>query len=157
MNGTIKLEGFGGRSYFTVAGGPIREKPKHYVGVKLAVEIKQAEDIVINIKDFSLPKVWDLDRTLPAIVDAIRICSPVYVGCLAGRGRTGLVLAILAKAWGVKEPIKWVRKHYMTGAVETPEQERFVQSYSVLPDLKRQIFWLKVRMIFLSGNLTVNI
>ena len=53
----------------------------------------------------------------------------VEIGCLGGRGRTGTVLACMAVLAGVPGPdaVDWVRANYLPGAVETPEQERWVR------------------------------
>jgi hypothetical protein len=52
----------------------------------------------------------------------------VEIGCLAGRGRTGTVLACMAVLAGVPGPqaVDWVRRNYDAAAVETAEQEQWV-------------------------------
>lgn len=51
-------------------------------------------------------------------------------------GRTGLFLAILAKAVGFNDPVAYVRKHYYNHAVETAEQAKYVEAFDVswVPD-----------------------
>jgi protein-tyrosine phosphatase family protein len=53
----------------------------------------------------------------------------VEVGCLGGSGRTGTVLACMAILAGVApgEAVEWVRAEYRPQAVETPEQEAWVE------------------------------
>jgi hypothetical protein len=53
----------------------------------------------------------------------------VEVGCLGGSGRTGTVLACMAILAGVApgEAIEWVRTEYRPQAVETAEQEAWVE------------------------------
>ena len=56
----------------------------------------------------------------------------VEVGCLGGLGRTGTVLACMAVLAGVRsgDAVAWVREHYRPGAVETSEQERWVEWFA---------------------------
>jgi hypothetical protein len=53
----------------------------------------------------------------------------VEVGCIGGLGRTGTVLACMAILVGVAtgEAVQWVRSNYRVGAVETRDQEWWVQ------------------------------
>ena len=51
---------------------------------------------------------------------------PVYIGCRAGLGRTGMVIAALAKLAGQGDPVGWTRRHYHRRAVETLAQEAAV-------------------------------
>jgi len=84
--------------------------------------------------DFRLPRSR-LDA-LAAIADAYErsATSRVEVACNGGTGRTGSVIAILARYAGVPErdAVRWAREHYRPRAVETPWQRRFVRS-AVLP------------------------
>ena len=51
----------------------------------------------------------------------------VHVGCMAGHGRTGMVLAgITYVLTGRKDSIMYVRNNYCHKAVETPEQVQFL-------------------------------
>lgn len=52
----------------------------------------------------------------------------IEIGCLAGLGRTGTVLACMAVLAGIsaEDAVGWVREIYDPDAVETPEQERWV-------------------------------
>jgi hypothetical protein len=56
----------------------------------------------------------------------------VEVGCLGGSGRTGTVLACMAVLAGVSpaEAVPWVRSTYRPEAVETAEQEAWVEWFS---------------------------
>ena len=56
----------------------------------------------------------------------------VEVGCLGGSGRTGTVLACMAVLAGVpaEEAVPWVRGVYRPQAVETAEQEAWVQWFA---------------------------
>ena len=56
----------------------------------------------------------------------------VEVGCAGGLGRTGTVLACMATLAGVQssEAVAWVRANYDQRAVETAEQEAFVERFA---------------------------
>ncbi len=56
----------------------------------------------------------------------------VEVGCLAGRGRTGTVLACMAVLAGVPAAgaVDWVRRHHTPGAVEGSAQEAWVLAFA---------------------------
>jgi hypothetical protein len=59
----------------------------------------------------------------------------VEVGCLAGRGRTGTVLACMAvlAGVGVDDAVAWVR-HRLAGAVETSAQQAWVAGFATRVD-----------------------
>lgn len=130
-NGSLKLP-LNKRQYFTVFGGPYYSKPQKMKGVKLAKEIRDDHAFVsIPTRDFSVPEEKTLSAGLITATKAILEGSPLYVGCMGGRGRTGLFLAILARAFGVKNPVEYVREHYYYHAVETKEQYEFVSVYPI--------------------------
>jgi hypothetical protein len=56
----------------------------------------------------------------------------VEIGCLGGLGRTGTVLACMAVLAGVDPPdaVAWVRENYRSDAVETRDQERWVDWFA---------------------------
>lgn len=127
-----------------VYGGPYRQRPKHLPGIKLAPEIHEQADVRVDIPDFGVPKVSDLDR---GIREALELLAdgPIYVGCMGGRGRTGLFMAALAKVMLEADedydtdPVEYVRENYSPHAVETIGQEHFIRNYNVdkfVADLK---------------------
>jgi 2'-5' RNA ligase len=88
---------------------------------------------VIDWEDFGLP-VSEPD-TFDAIADLYRRAHSgelVEVACYGGVGRTGTVLGCLTVLSGLppSEAIAWVRSHYHSRAVETPEQERFISRFA---------------------------
>jgi hypothetical protein len=90
---------------------------------------------IIDWPDFGLPA--DPARAAAQIVAAwerARSGERLEVGCLGGRGRTGTVLACLAILSGVPaaHAVAWVRSTYHPEAVETPEQEAWVQWFADL-------------------------
>lgn len=120
--------GFRGRKVFA---GPYKKgfqiKSKMgYKLIKLAKEISLPCDYDVPIADFSIPDKEDLIPVVRAAICELAFGRSVFVGCWGGIGRTGLFLAVLAKALGVEPPISWVRMNYISNAVETQEQMKFV-------------------------------
>ncbi|HUG15378.1 MAG TPA: protein-tyrosine phosphatase family protein [Thermomicrobiales bacterium] len=85
---------------------------------------------LIDWPDFGVPA--DAECAAEQIVAAYeraRSGQHVEIGCIGGLGRTGTVLACMAILAG-SEPanaVAWVRETYDARAVETPEQERWVE------------------------------
>lgn len=154
MLGLLKLPLKRGR-YFSVYGGPYAEKPRSMVGVKMAVEINRACSVNVPVKDFHTPAPMQLRRGLIKTVRAITQGKRVYVGCMGGKGRTGLMLAVLAKSFGVEKPVEYVRANYYAHAVETPEQYKFVEVFRIPAKVQRMIFWARFFSVFsFRKNLT---
>jgi hypothetical protein len=90
------------------------------------------QNVHLPIADFSVPQN-DL-QVQSALVETFRAVldgKPVYVGCMGGFGRTGLFLALMAKAAGIPDPVPYVRDTYYPNAVETREQLRYVENFDV--------------------------
>ena len=157
-NGALSLPLSGGK-FYTVWGGPSSRAHKDSVFVKMAKELPYPCQIDIPTEDFSTPNKLLLDAGLQKAVQAILAGKPVYVGCMAGRGRTGLFLAILAKAFGIRNPVEYVRENYYPHAVETAGQYKFVKDYQipegVLTMIQYQRFWSWV--LFWKKDLTKNL
>ena len=134
------------RQYFVVTGGPFHDCPPTFKGVKMAKEIRKDCAVDIPTEDFKTPDRLTLYRGLDAALDLLLAGEPLYVGCMGGKGRTGLFLAVLAKAFGVKRPVEYVRAHYYAHAVETKEQYAFVKSFLITPRQRRKIKVLRRRM-----------
>jgi protein-tyrosine phosphatase len=84
---------------------------------------------LIDWQDFGTPADWD--RAAAQIESAFtraRAGQLVEIGCRAGLGRTGTVLACMAVLAGVPGPeaVGWVKKNYRPGACETDEQQAWV-------------------------------
>jgi hypothetical protein len=141
-NGSLKLS-LNSWQYFTVYGGPYHDRPDALKGVKLAKEIDEPCDVNLPIRDFSVPALTTLNLALGQAVTLLLQGEPLYVGCMGGRGRTGLFMSILAKVFGVQSPVEYVREHYYSHAVETKEQYQFVQNYEVPADLAAKIAKVK--------------
>jgi len=156
MNGTLNLQLAHGQ-YFVVAGGPYRLKPPGYIGVKMAKEIQAPAEIDIPTRDFDTPPAAEMDHGLRQAVNRILLGQPLYVGCMGGIGRTGLFLAILAKAFGEPDPVAYVRKNYMGHAVETLEQKAYVAAYVIPKGLTKKIRIARFFWRFSSKNLLTKV
>ena len=86
----------------------------------------------LDIPDFGVPDPAALRAVLAAMLAAMRERpdDAYHVGCRAGLGRTGMALACLAAMTGEDEPLRWVRRTYDPGAVETPAQEALVADFA---------------------------
>ena len=88
---------------------------------------------VIGWRDFGLPEDPEAAaRQIASAFDRARRGGLIEVGCLGGCGRTGTVLACMAVLAGVPpaDAVTWVRAAYRPEAVETPEQEEWVQWFA---------------------------
>lgn len=110
-----------------IAGGPFDSWDG--IGVGICLEARSAlagrASLCLDIKDFAPPTQAQFIAALVAILRSPAEV-PVYVGCRAGIGRTGTILAGMAKLAGEADPIGYVRAHYHPEAVETPEQAEAV-------------------------------
>lgn len=80
--------------------------------------------------DFGVPDdATRVRAALQDLLDRARGGERVEIGCLGGHGRTGTALAMLAVLTGhpADEAVGWVRTHYCPRAVETPEQQAYVE------------------------------
>jgi hypothetical protein len=82
--------------------------------------------------DYGLPE-WDdvAIQTIQVVLDAAKAGQFVEIGCIGGHGRTGVVLAAMASVCGVPplKAVKWVRKNYCKEAIETEQQEWWVEYF----------------------------
>ena len=113
-----------------IAGGPFDS----WDGAGLALCLdpgaaKRAEAaLVLDLPDYTAPTGPQLTDTLAAILAAWHAHpgDDLFIGCRAGLGRTGTLIAALANLAGHADPVGWTRAHYHPGAVETPSQEQAV-------------------------------
>jgi hypothetical protein len=117
-----------------VTGGPFDSLPPGARGLCLeprAARLAEAE-WRLDIPDFGVPDPAALRAVLGPMLAAMRARpdDAYHVGCRAGLGRTGMVLACLGAMTGIADPIRWVRATYHPGAIETPEQEALVRHFA---------------------------
>jgi protein-tyrosine phosphatase len=110
-----------------------REDQAH-AGLNLKTLYRQngMEIIHYPIVDFDTPEEDDnLENALQQVLKKAHEGENIAVHCFAGRGRTGLFLALLARRiMGIdgKTAIAFLRRYFP--AVETAAQERLVQNYN---------------------------
>ena len=131
---TIPLGWRGGFQTLKFTGGPYDAFPGRDAAFGVCVRAERVNqsnvDVHLPIRDFGVPasavRVEDALRdTLMAALKG----REVYVGCMGGWGRTGLFLALLAKACGVEDPVGFVRSNYSSRAVETDAQVDYVENF----------------------------
>jgi hypothetical protein len=96
---------------------------------------------VISWRDFGLPENPEVAaRQIASAYDRARRGELIEVGCLGGRGRTGTVFACMAVLAGVPsaDAVAWVRAAYRPEAVETAEQEAWVQWFAQHQETARE-------------------
>ena len=125
----------------SLVGGPYYSKPSHLKGVKMAAEINMPCDISIPTRDFSVPDEKDFKLGVLGTLALLSSHKEVYVGCMGGIGRTGLLMAGVVKVLAPRQDsVKYVREHYIPHAVETEEQQRYIKNFDV-EKLNRIIKW----------------
>lgn len=137
-----------------LTGGRYVDRPSGTFGVKLAAEINRPHDVSIPTQDYSVPDGTDLHTGVLRTLGALILGRRVFVGCMGGVGRTGLFFAALSKAMGYPEPVGLVRARYFNHAVETHEQQEYIDAYK--PWLAERIAAkaLKLRVRYLPASET---
>ena len=92
---------------------------------------EEVEYIQFPIGDFSVPpkkKFNELKKLISFIKENLVLSKHVLIHCNGGKGRSGMIAALVLKAMKEKDPIKKVREKVI-GAIETEEQEIFVKDW----------------------------
>jgi hypothetical protein len=124
-----------------LVGGPYKQKPDHFYGIKMAEEIDRDCVISIPTRDYDVP---DKGRLVAGLYCGIALAQqqvPIWVGCMGGVGRTGLYFAALAKVMAryqkltkhkvTIDPILYTREMYLAHAVETKEQMQWIANLDI--------------------------
>jgi len=131
----LKLGWRGAWASLDITGGPYDAYPgKPYYGVCVRAEQTQDRimDIHLPIEDFSVPHYeTQVLEVLKKTLRAGLAGKQIYIGCMGGWGRTGLFMALLAKAAGISDPVAFIREHYTPHAVETKKQQDYVANFDV--------------------------
>lgn len=144
------------QQFYTVFGGPYAKRPTSMRGVVVAKELTNlAHDTALPIVDFKTPMHSSAREAVDKAVAMILRGERVYIGCMGGRGRTGLFLACIAKTFGIKAPVEYVREHYFQHAVETADQYAFVRDWQPSAKTQARIRFARFKNAFKkAGNLT---
>ncbi len=125
-----------------IRGGPFDDFCPPDIGVCLEARSTRAgsASIALPIADYGVLSPAALADGLVALLLAMRAAPEraVYIGCRAGLGRTGMLIAALAKLAGQGDPVGWTRVHYDPRAVETAAQEQAVAVLDV-PSIWRRV------------------
>lgn len=120
----------------SISGGPFDAMPDGARGLCLeadAVRIGEAE-WRLDVPDYGVPDEAALRAVLAQMLAAMRAApdGAYHIGCKAGIGRTGTVMACLAIMADAVEgdPVAWLRAAYNAEAIETPAQEDFVRRFA---------------------------
>ena len=92
---------------------------------------EEVEYIQFPVNDFSVPpkkKFNELKKLISFIKKNLMLSKHVLIHCNGGKGRSGMIAALVLKAMKEKDPIKKVREKVI-GAIETEEQEIFVKDW----------------------------
>jgi hypothetical protein len=91
---------------------------------------RATREVYFPITDMSAPKdVGEFKTLVEWTKGEIDAGKKVHIGCIGGHGRTGTLLAALAAAYGEKDAIAYVRKHYCHKAVESQAQINFLAEH----------------------------
>jgi hypothetical protein len=120
----------------TVIGGSFDAFLPGAIGVCLEKRSTRAHmaSFALPIEDFTAPPIQATEKLVVDVVESAlaKPGTPIYVGCRAGHGRTGTIMAALVKASDLEEcdPVAYTRLKYCRSAVETREQEVLIDQLS---------------------------
>ena len=120
----------------SISGGPFDAMPEGARGLCLEAGAARAAEAEwqLDVPDYGVPDEAGLRAILAQMLETMRAApkDAYHIGCKAGIGRTGTVMACLAIMAGAVEgdPVAWLRAAYFQGAIETPGQEAFVRGFA---------------------------
>lgn len=146
----------------TLFGGPFRKYvpgTRRMVGLKMAEEIQHPSDFDVDTPDFGVPNEEKVQQALVWCMQQFKNGNDVYVGCMGGTGRTGLLIGCMVKTFidfcegaGIPceaiDPVFYTREKYKPHAIETPPQEAFVRGFDTGPVLEgyEQLIGIEVQV-----------
>jgi hypothetical protein len=100
--------------------------------VKLDPRCKVIPDVDLPIQDFQRPaSEREVMKAFRRIFSALSKGDDVYIGCTAGWGRTGTIMASLVNvARPDVDPVEFVRRYYDPSAVETKAQADYARTFA---------------------------
>ena len=108
------------------------ENEKNKLGLDDLIWSKEeVEYIQFPINDFSVPpkkKFNELKKLISFIKENLMLSKHILIHCNGGKGRSGMIAALVLKAMKEKDTINKVRENVF-GAIETEEQETFVENW----------------------------
>lgn len=118
----------------TIWGGPQPQRGwqlQNVLVVSLLEYRSDTDNVRFPIRNWSIP---DDDQMFEVLVNTLIERATegreIYIHCFGGHGRTGIVLGAIAGKLGIEDPVQHVRKHYCPRAIETPEQEQYVNDFT---------------------------
>jgi len=95
------------------------------------------QEVEYLIHDMEAPEdAESFKRMIKWVCTQVQSGKRVHVGCIGGHGRTGTVLAAMAKTLGHENAIQYVRENYCVKAVETTAQINFLHKHFAIPKVK---------------------
>ena len=89
----------------------------------------RGEILYYPIQDMRILPLDVIDRLVRDVLARLDSGKRVAVFCVGGHGRTGYAAACILAARGYNDPIRWLREHYCSFAVENARQEEGVRDY----------------------------
>lgn len=117
---------------FPVMAEKAKKHPNGSLTVKLDPRSKIIPDVDLPIRDFHLPESdREVKRAFRRIFSALAKGHDVFIGCTAGWGRTGTIMASLVNvARPDVDPVAFVRQYYDHHAVETEAQAAYARTFA---------------------------
>jgi protein-tyrosine phosphatase len=98
--------------------------------LEYAIEKKVSNHIKNDFKNIlsAISNSDELKELISTIKNNLILSNPVLIHCNGGKGRSGMIAALVLKAMKEKDTVKKVREN-VVGAIETEEQETFVENW----------------------------
>lgn len=121
----------------SIIGGSCLDRPLHDISVFIPLDASHVHRSRVSprlpyrvfpyiIQDANIPEDTTSFTELINWLAEVSVTESIFVGCIGGHGRTGMVLAALVSVLGVSDAVTYVRSKYCTKAVETSGQIAFL-------------------------------